>query len=515
MTEGGEMAAAKQVKRVFLSSTAGYLNECRKAAHDAIEKLGHHCVWMEGLPASGESPEAYCAKQVGECDLFVGLLGETYGSSPEGKEISFTELEFDVAQRLGIECLMFLTSDEFSVPGKTLREEGRVEAQARFREKVNRKLIRGKFSTPDELKFQVAAALPKLAGAAPGKVDCVILCGGSAARLWPLTRGFCKVLLPVAGRPVLDHVLDRVGRCRGVGNTYLVTNDAFEGQLREFLTGCGRADVEIIVEPARKPGYKLGPIGALDHVVSLQEARDLLVLGGDNLFEFDLGAFIEFARQKGATTNALYRFETGCEAKEYGVATLNADETVKEFNEKLLVPGYLNVSTACYLFQEPEVRAISTYLKGGNDANSLGSFIHWLVVSGKHVAGKVFSEPWFDIGGRRQLLEANAHFLVDSRQGTQDRDTVVRGPAQVEKGAVLRHARVGPNVYVGAGAEIAESTVRDSVIMAGATVRRSTVTESIVGPDSTVEGQLTAAVVGRGAHILTESPRPYAGEAGP
>jgi len=318
----------------------------------------------------------------------------------------------------------------------------------------------------------------------------------------------------VAGRPVLDYVLKAVQDCHAIKRTFLLTNQRFEKQLSAFLTSSQNHNVELIVEPAPRPGLGLGAVGALDYMLS-PEPRDVVVLGGDNLFGFRLDEFVGFAHRKATTANALYRFETGHEASDYGVATLGTDDTVRKFDEKVRIPAHLNISTACYFLRESEVRLLAPYLRRNGDPNSLGSFIHSLVAQGVPVAGHVFSQPWFDIGTRRKLLEANRHFLVDSKWGVQEGTTKVEGPAQIERQAVLRNSRVGPNVYMGSGVEIRESVVRDSIIMEGAKVLRSKVFQSVVGSNSTVEGWLVDAVVGCGANILTEMPQTKGGDGEP
>ncbi len=500
------MTADNNPKTVFLSSTTKDLLAYRDAAEKAVKSMGHHCVRMEDFTVDHQTPADYCREQIGNCDVFVGLLGPCYGSSPKGTEISFTELEFEVAQELSKPCLMLLSAEDFPVPANLLIEDGRWQDQKAFRHKVSERVTVNFFTTPDDLRAKIVAAFPKIRASGPPDVDCIVLCGGSGSRLWPLTLDFCKVLLPVAGKPVLSYVLDFIRDCSSVRRTYLLTNREFQEDIRAFLTRVGTEDAEVIAEPVSDSGGNLGPIGALHYAVNLQGPRDVVVLGGDNVFSFALDEFLRFAARKGTSANALYRFETGSDVSQYGVATLDSDETVSEFTEKQEIPAFLNISTACYFLREEEVDSLPKYLKGGGDPYSLGSFMHWLVVSGVPLAGHLTTEPWFDVGTRRKLLDANRHFLVDSRRGRHDSETHIKGPAQIAKEAVLESARVGPHVYVGPGASVGNSTVRDSIIMEGAVVRDGHVSESIIGSGSTVEGIVSQAVVGRGAQMLAESP---------
>ncbi len=81
--------------KVFLSSTYNDLIEHRKAAHDALEQLGLHVIWMEAFGARPEESTKACLDEIEECDLFVGIYAHRYGQIPEGKDISITEEEFN------------------------------------------------------------------------------------------------------------------------------------------------------------------------------------------------------------------------------------------------------------------------------------------------------------------------------------------------------------------------------------------------------------------------------------
>jgi len=97
--------------KVFLSSTYVDLIEHRKAAHDALEQLGLHVIWMESFGARTEDSTTACLKEVEESDLFVGIYAHRYGYI--SKDISITEQEFDYAKKLGKPIFGFIVDDEF------------------------------------------------------------------------------------------------------------------------------------------------------------------------------------------------------------------------------------------------------------------------------------------------------------------------------------------------------------------------------------------------------------------
>ena len=195
------MEGSNDVRTVFLSSTARDLYECREAAYHAIEGLdGYHCVRMEDFGARDALATDFCRDRVKQCALFVGIVGLCYGSSPECSDKSYTELEYETALAVGIPCLMFVAPEDLPVPVRLFIDDGNWEQQESFRKRVNREHIRDTFSSPDELAGKVVTAIRNWERkqssepadalrpiSVPNCVDCIILCGGYARRLWPLT----------------------------------------------------------------------------------------------------------------------------------------------------------------------------------------------------------------------------------------------------------------------------------------------------------------------------------------
>ncbi len=147
-------------KSVFLSSTARDLKEYREAAYRAIEGLdGYHCVRMEDFGARDWDADEFCRAKVGECDLFVGIVGHLYGSCPDGCEKSYTEREYAAAVGAEIPRLMFVAPDSVR-PLPSLRERDEIwEKQQAFRERVNKDRMRDEFTSPENLATNVTQAI--------------------------------------------------------------------------------------------------------------------------------------------------------------------------------------------------------------------------------------------------------------------------------------------------------------------------------------------------------------------
>ena len=125
----------------------------------------------------------------------------------------------------------------------------------------------------------------------------IILAAGYATRLRPLTDSIPKQLLPVGGRPMLDWVCDRVAEV--TDNVELVTNARFADDFREWAKR--RGGVTVHDDGTVSNEDRLGAIGDIAFVLErIGAGDDLLVIAGDNLFDFALGDFVAFARGKGA-----------------------------------------------------------------------------------------------------------------------------------------------------------------------------------------------------------------------
>src|SRR5262249_21999812 len=102
---------------VFLSSTAKDLQAWRDAVAKASAEMdGQLGVRMEDFGARDDTPEAVCREEVAAADVFVGLVGLLHGSRPPGSELSYTEVEYDEATKLGKPRLLFVTYDDFPQP---------------------------------------------------------------------------------------------------------------------------------------------------------------------------------------------------------------------------------------------------------------------------------------------------------------------------------------------------------------------------------------------------------------
>ncbi len=234
----------------------------------------------------------------------------------------------------------------------------------------------------------------------------IILGAGYATRLRPLTEAMPKQLLPVGGRPILDWIVDKLDTVPDLDGVHVVTNARYAEQFRRWAGD--RGGVVVHDDGTTSNEDRLGAIG--DLAFTIEEAElddDLLVVAGDNLFDYALADFSGFWRSKGlASAVAVYDVGDAALASQYGIVELTDDDRVVDFVEKPVDPPTTLCATATYLYHREHARLIGRYLAEGNPHDAPGNLIAWLH-SREPVYAYRLAGDWFDIGDLGQLLIAD------------------------------------------------------------------------------------------------------------
>lgn len=231
-------------------------------------------------------------------------------------------------------------------------------------------------------------------------IKAIVLAGGTAERLKPLTENVPKPLIDVNGRHMIDYIVDKLAAA-GIREIYVSTNERFEGQFRDWAK---RRNVKLVAE--KMPGgKKLGAIAGLSYVIGKEKITgDCLVIAGDNLFGFDLKNFIAFYREKKTPVVAAHDVKSRKRAAQFGVITESRGR-ITDFEEKPAAPKSTLAATACYIFTQEALKTMDEYLRQGNARDSPGNFISWLSKR-TDVYVYVFGDYWFDVGTFASLEEA-------------------------------------------------------------------------------------------------------------
>lgn len=239
----------------------------------------------------------------------------------------------------------------------------------------------------------------------------VVLAGGLAKRFYPITESVPKPLLPVVGVPIIQRILEKLAVMKEIDQVYISTNRKFEKHFMNFLNySTPKKGIKLVVDNVDLDKEKLGSTTAIQYLINKEGIKDdLMIIAGDNLFDFDLQEFVEYFKQKKSSVVAFYDVQNVEQAKNFGVAVLDADKRIVSFEEKSENPKSTLVSTCCYLFPKEILGSISEYLEDDNNPDASGFFIKWL--SDRHVVfGFRFEGKWFDIGNIENYKKANIEY---------------------------------------------------------------------------------------------------------
>ena len=245
----------------------------------------------------------------------------------------------------------------------------------------------------------------------------ILLAGGYAKRLWPLTKDRPKPLLPVAGKPIIEYIVDELEKIEELKEIYISTNLKFETNFKDWLNSYRSSkEIKLVIEETKAEQDKLGSIGALNFLINNLELNDdLLIIGGDNLFDFDLRDLIDFYSAKKKSVVLLYDMEDKERVKgKYGVLEINSDLKIINSEEKPEAPKSTLISTACYIFTKDDLAMIKDYLASGNNPDAIGFFLSWLCKK-SDLYGLIHSGIWFDIGSFDEYERANAVYAEISK----------------------------------------------------------------------------------------------------
>jgi glucose-1-phosphate thymidylyltransferase len=242
----------------------------------------------------------------------------------------------------------------------------------------------------------------------------IVLAAGYATRLYPLTLNQPKPLLPVAGKPMVEHVLDNLAPIGGIDRIYVVTNAKFAGHFQkwsdQYRAARSQFDFTIVNDGSTDDANKLGAIGDIHFVLKTQKVDDdLIVVAGDNLFSEKLGDFGKFCREKNAPVLALYDVGDLEQIKKYNSISVDATGRITFFEEKPKNPTSTLTGIALYFYPKSTIPLIQQYMAEGNNPDQPGRLVQWLY---SRTAVYTWRVPglWFDIGSKETLEEANQIF---------------------------------------------------------------------------------------------------------
>lgn len=242
----------------------------------------------------------------------------------------------------------------------------------------------------------------------------IILAAGYATRLYPLTLNQPKPLLPVAGKPMMEHVLDNIATVKAIDHAYVATNAKFVNHFEDWARSYRRPNLHfsftIVNDGSTDDSNKLGAIGDMHLVLTKYEITDdIIVIGGDNLFSNDLAEFGDYCQQKRAPVTGVYDVGDLEAIKKYNAIEIDEDNRITYFEEKPKEPKSTLTGIALYYYPASTLALIRQYIAEGNNPDQPGRLVQWMYTRAPFYVWKV-PGLWYDVGSLETLEEANRVF---------------------------------------------------------------------------------------------------------
>ncbi len=242
----------------------------------------------------------------------------------------------------------------------------------------------------------------------------LILAAGYATRLYPLTENQAKPLLPVAGKPMIDHVIEKFSGCKEIDEIYVVTNNKFTPHFEKWAAEAklkfdGRP-IRIFNDQTTTNENRLGAIGDMLYVIDQAKLDDdLIVVAGDNLFSGGLQDYVEQSRTKGILIG-IYDVKDLEQVKKYNSLGLDEDGRITFFEEKSPTPKSSLTAIALYHYPKEILPLIRQYAAEGNNIDQPGRLVQWFY---PRVACHTYEVKglWLDIGSLETYEEAQRLFI--------------------------------------------------------------------------------------------------------
>ncbi|MFX1535025.1 MAG: nucleotidyltransferase family protein [Promethearchaeota archaeon] len=238
----------------------------------------------------------------------------------------------------------------------------------------------------------------------------IIPAAGYATRLWPLTKDKPKHLLGVKGRPIVEYILDKIQEIDLIDEIFIVTNGKFFKHFLEWNENyTSTTRITIVNDGTKSHKDRLGALGDIKFVVDkFNIEEEVMVILGDNLFEFSYKGIIDLYNEKKKPTIVLYDVKDINLAKLYGIVSIDNNKKVIHFEEKPEQPKSTLASTGVYVYPKESLRKLVEFVNN-IDNDKVGKFLEWLYRR-EEVYCYVTEEQWFDIGTLEQLEKARQEF---------------------------------------------------------------------------------------------------------
>jgi glucose-1-phosphate thymidylyltransferase len=318
----------------------------------------------------------------------------------------------------------------------------------------------------------------------------IIPLAGKGTRLRPHTHLTPKPMLKIAGKPVIDYVMEDLQKLGGVDEIIYIT-----GHLKEKVEEYTRAKYpfkSVFVEQKEQRGTADAVALAKPYI-----DQPIMVIFVDTIFDADLTI------TKQTNADGIIWVKEVDDYQRFGVVVADTDGNMTKIVEKPSTPISKRANIGLYYIKNWRLlgEAIDWVMKQPTNKGEyyLTDAFQYMIDKGAKLQ-VVDVEGWYDAGKLDTLLETNRTMLERRRMARRPNnlpaDAAIIEPVYIEDGVTVRRSTIGPNVSISAGSVIEDSKVRDSIVGSKAKIAHSTVHDSLVGDDVAIDNFHGALTIG-------------------
>jgi glucose-1-phosphate thymidylyltransferase len=312
-------------------------------------------------------------------------------------------------------------------------------------------------------------------------VKVIIPLAGKGTRLRPHTHITPKPMLKIAGKPVIDYVMEDLQRLGDVSQVIYIT-----GHLKEKVETYARAKYPfdaVFIEQKVQDGTAGAVALAREYV-----DEPVFIIFVDTIFDTDLSVV------KRTDADGIIWVKTVDDYQRFGVVVSDADGNMTKIVEKPSEPISKRANIGLYYIRNWKLlyEGIDWTLKQPKNKGEyyLTDAFQYMIEHGARIR-VIDVEGWYDAGEQGTLLETNRTMLEKGRARRPEAlapGVEVIDPVYIEDGVVLTASTVGPNVSIGKGSTIERSQLRDTIVGEGASIVDSSLASSLIGDAAIVDG---------------------------
>lgn len=327
-------------------------------------------------------------------------------------------------------------------------------------------------------------------------MQAIIPVAGAGTRLRPLTYTQPKVLIPVAGKPILSFIIDQLTE-NGVKDFVFVIGYLGE-KIKEFVeANYPRLNAKFVAQEKREGSGQA--IWLTQEVINPDEA--LVIHLGDSIVDLDLKKIL----QEKYSTLCVKKVD---DPRGFGVAEIDEHGFVTSLVEKPAIPKSNMALVGIYFIRETRKLMDSLCHIIKHDLRSHDEFFLTDALARMIKEGVKFKsykvEGWFDVGKKDILLETNAILLKKFAANTSAQNyenSIIVPPVSIAAGVKCSNSIIGPNVTIGENTEISYSIIKNSIIGSYTRLENVELHDSLIGSDSAIKGPSQSLNIGDNTEI--------------